>query len=404
MSLSRRDFLTNLAAAGGVALSLPATSLARPKLPFPELSAAGSAGHIGMLHGKRFAPQVKHNVGFYLRWFKEVIGLDAARALKVASGFRPVIERHTPALMEEMQGIARGAGIKLEEVLAVNARTDMLVMGRKPKRRGAGAMRPHALPGCTALALKGRTKGRALLALGQNWDWRQDLSGKTLILRVQRKGAAPLLTFTEAGMVGKIGFNAHRLGVCLNFLGHKTERPDRGYGVPIHLLLRAVMECETLEQAYKLVSWSPRCASANFLIAQHDTQKKGAPAAIDVELTPTSVARIPLRGDHLVHTNHFLDATLAPGCDSVGGKSTTNRYKVAARQSRLLARKIADPVLRMQRILKDRVGAPYSISKTSAADSRSMTLAGIVMDLSRNRLYLTSGPPHLNAFTYRRGV
>ncbi len=424
----RRGFLVGLGAGAGLLASELCldSALAGPRrgrlLPFPELTLRGSAGEIGLKHGRTFAKQVQHNVAFYLRWFEQVIKLPRARALSIAAGFGEVMRKHTPALLEEIDGIAKGARVKREAVLALNARTDMLVVGRrrsaaaKPKRTNGGKRTSiesplwpdlHgdvARPGCTALALQGGTAQRPLLALGQNWDWRKELSGSIVLLRVQRKGAPRLLTFTEAGMVGKIGYNERRLGVCLNFLGHKTEDPNGPYGVMVHVLLRAVMECQSLEEAINLVAKVPRCASANFLMAQHDERRGGKPQAVDLEWTPKATAKLPMKSGQLVHTNHFCDATLAKGCDSGFGKSTMNRFKVATARASSLATTLPDPAARMQKILADREGAPLSVSKTAARGSRSQTLASVVMDLTRNRLYLCAGQPHEGRFVQRPGA
>ena len=393
MRIDRRAFLGGAAATVALQIGLEPSTLAGPRKPFPELSLSGSAGAMGLAHGRAFPTQIKNNVGFYMRWLKRITGVDTRRLLGVARTFTPVLTRYVPQQLEEMKGIARGSGRSLDEILAVNARTDMLVMGRAPK---AGNR-----PGCTALALTRRVGGKQLLALGQNWDWRQDLAKGVIVLRLKPDKGPRLVTFTEAGMVGKIGFNQHRLGVCLNFLSHATETPDRGPGVPVHCLLRAVMGCRTLEEAYKMVAWVPRCASANFLMGQ--ATSKGV-EAVDVEWTPSAVARIPLRRQILVHTNHFKDPALAPGCPDQKGKSTLNRNATATRLASTLGKKYADPVARMKKILTCREGAPYSVSKSSAPDSPSRTLAGIVMDLTHNRLHLVAGRPHKGRWINRPGV
>ena len=394
MKMERRAFLGGAAAAAALQLTLEPTALAGPRGPFPELRLSGSAGAMGLAHGKALAPQIKSNVGFYMGWLKRLTRSDSTRLLRVARSFGPVIGRHLPHLLEEIKGIARGSGRSLDEILAVNARTDMLVLGQAP-RGGRGG------PGCTALALTGKLGGKTMLALGQNWDWRKELARGVVLLRIKPRSGPRLVTFTEAGMVGKIGFNEHRLGTCLNFLSHNTEDPARQPGVPVHCLLRAVMECKTLEQAYKLVAWLPRCASANFLLAQHGA---GGPRALGLEWTPSALARIPLQRGMLVHTNHFVDPALAPGCPGQRGKSTKNRHATATALARSLERKVADPVIRMKKVLACRKGAPYAVSKTTAADSPSMTLAGIVMDLSRDRLHLVAGRPHRGKWVRRPGV
>jgi isopenicillin-N N-acyltransferase-like protein len=243
---------------------------------------------------------------------------------------------------------------------------------------------------------------RPLLALGQNWDWLPALAGGTLVLRLRPARGPRLVTFTEAGMLAKIGMNELRLGVCLNFLGHASDSPPPPPGIPVHCLLRAVLGCRSLEEAYKLVAWAPRSASANLLLAQHAPGE--APTALDLELTPSALARLPLADGILVHSNHFKDPSLARGCTAAGSVSTTNRNRVALELAQQLRRPLADPVRRMQRILVSRAGAPTSISKTATPESPSISLAGIVMDLSRNRLHLALGPPHQHPWHERPGV
>ena len=393
MRIDRRAFLGGAAATVALQVALEPSALARGPRPFPELSVSGSPGAMGLAHGRAFVSQIKNNVGFYLRWLKGITGADSKRLLAVARTFTPVLARCVPHQLEEMKGIARGAGRSLDEILAVNARTDMLVVGRAP--------RPGSKPGCTAVALSGPRGGKQVLALGQNWDWRQDLARGVVILRLKPDRGPRIVTFTEAGMVGKIGFNSAGLGTCLNFLSHGTERSDRGPGVPVHCLLREVMRCRTLEEAYKMVAWMPRCASANFLMAQHSSRSQ---EALDLEWTPTAVARIPMDRGLLVHTNHFKDPALAPGCPDQKGKSTLNREATATRLARRLEQKIPDPVERMKKVLTCRQGAPYSVSKSSAKDSPSRTLAGIVMDLTRNRLHLVAGRPHRGKWVRRPGA
>ena len=81
-----------------------------------------------------------------------------------------------------------------------------------------------------------------------------------------------------------------------------------------------------------------------------------------------------------------------------------NRYQVASDLSKALQHTIVDPVERLKRILVDRQGAPYAVAKSAAADSNSQTLAGVVMDLTRNRIYLAAGVPHEAPFVRRPGV
>jgi isopenicillin-N N-acyltransferase-like protein len=188
---------------------------------------------------------------------------------------------------------------------------------------------------------------------------------------------------------------------CFRSSGIRTvSGPDDLVGVPVHCLLRAVLGRRSLEEAASLVEAAPRCASANFLIAQHGPR---GPRARDLEVSPQGVAQLEPRGSFLVHTNHFLDPELAEGCTSGFGPSTMNRYEMAVRLADALAQQ-RDPVRRLQRLLESREGLPYPISRQGNPDPSSSTLAGIVMDLTRNRFILTGGPPHASVWIDRPGV
>lgn len=80
-----------------------------------------------------------------------------------------------------------------------------------------------------------------------------------------------------------------------------------------------------------------------------------------------------------------------------------NRLQRAEKRAAELAT-VVDPARRMQQILRDRVGAPLSVSKTATKGSRSQTLASIVMDLTRHRLWLCAGEPHRGRYLLRPGV
>jgi hypothetical protein len=58
----------------------------------------------------------------------------------------------------------------------------------------------------------------------------------------------------------------------------------------------------------------------------------------------------------------------------------------------------------MQRVLVNRENLPYPISRFRNPDPSSSTLAGIIMDLTRNRFILTNGAPHMSPWVERPGV
>ena len=394
MKTDRREFLGQ-ALYLGAAMAMPLGRLETLSSPFPELKASGSPGAMGLAHGKTFAAQVKHNVGFYLDYLAKRNLSEKEEILSCAHGFTGVISTHFPELFEEMEGIAKGARCDIDEILAVNARSDLLVLGKKT-RKGQKPQKPSRdKPGCTALALMEKMRGRSLIALGQNWDWNRALRKNSVILRLKPTHGRQIVTFTEAGMLGKIGFNDRRLGVCLNFLSHRSDDPEAEPGVPVHCLLRAVMGCDSLEGAAKLVEDVPRCASANFLMAQAvENGGDNESVALNLEWAPRSVGRLLMKDGIQVHTNHFKDGILG------GTVKTGNSYQRDVRAEKMaveLRGETREPAERMMQILSRGDRDPVALSRGSSQ-------AGIVMDLSRNRLHVCFGPPHMGSWVPRPGV
>jgi isopenicillin-N N-acyltransferase-like protein len=397
MKLDRRRFVGSMTVLGAGAMLGVAPVFGdreQPRLAFPELQADGKAGDLGLAQGKAFASQIEYNLAFYRDWLSQSGTVPPARLVEISRGFIPVIGEHFPKMVEEMDGIALGASLRLDEIVLINARTDISAIVDNEVARGK-------VPGCTALALFGEVDGKPALALGQNWDWDPLMARSPVVLRLGPDEAPPFVTLTEAGMLAKIGFNQHRLGVCLNFLSHRSDGRPGVFGVPIHCLLRAALECQSIEQAVEIVASSPRCASANFLLAQHGAD---GPEALDLELTPDEVATLSPDGSSLVHTNHFITPSLAAGCTSGRGPSTMARYASARILSSVAELEEADPVLRMEHVLVSREGLPYPISRDSDPDGSIATLAGVIMDLTRNHFIVSDGPPHENPWIERPGV
>jgi isopenicillin-N N-acyltransferase-like protein len=388
MAVNRRAFLHSLAAVGVTACSR------RAEPPFPVLELSGTPGDRGLAQGNAFASKIHTNLEFYLQWLSQSGAVSRDRLYELARGFAPVLGQQFPAMLEEIDGVARAAGLRLEQVLLINARTDIMALVE-------AELAFAKVPACTALALEGKVRGQRILALAQNWDWNPILSHAPIVLRSKPKNSPAFLTLVEAGMIGKIGFNQHRLGVCLNFLSHRSDGRPETFGVPIHCLLRAMIDCSSIEQAVTVVKSSPRCASANFMLAQDGPD---GPQAVDLEISPDAVALLRGNDAGLVHTNHFLDPTLAQGCTSGRGPSTMKRMAMAQLLASELKNREADPVRRAQIVLESRHNLPYPISREHNPDPSSSTLAGIIMDLTRNRFILTNGAPHNSDWVYLPGV
>jgi len=190
------------------------------------ISLSGRPEEIGRQHGQLLAEQIHRNIDFYKSIFLKSFG-DESQILSAARHFKDSIQAYNPNYVLEIDNIALGAAVSEPLWLyAINSRTELSML--------------NGLQECTAIVCPRKNY------LAQTWDWAQKLEGSFFIMKISFPDGHQILQLSEAGMIGKIGLNNQGLGVTLNYL--YDEHVDFST-VPIHILLRQVLECRTLEEA-----------------------------------------------------------------------------------------------------------------------------------------------------------
>ncbi len=229
--------------------------------------------------------QITANLGTYRQIFRDFVGIDWEEARRIGSDYRGQIERYDAGLAEEIRVVATGGGFEHPDILALNVRSEIALSAQL------------VLDGCTAFAAFGRATRAATTVLCQNWDWRPALRESMVVLLLSQPGKPSLTLLTEAGIIGKLGFNSAGLGVCLNAIVTDRLEPS---GTPLHVVLRAILDSRTLGDAVTAVARANIACSASFLLAQHGN------GAIDIEAVPGDVDILLPDAEHdvLAHTNH----------------------------------------------------------------------------------------------------
>ncbi len=345
----------------------------------PHICVKGSPGEIGVQHGTRCRDMIHKNINLYFRLFHHYAGLDRNQAVSLARRFLPVIQSFDPAILEEMRGIAEGAGVEFEEILAINARTELMYPEQMERSE------------CTALAALPEATERREMLLGQNWDWKPHLVGSTVLLEIEQEKRPNIVTLTEAGIVGKIGLNSAGLAVCLNIL----KCPIGMVGVPIHVLTRGLLNCERMGDGIQKILSQDRGSTNNCVMAHRDG------AVIDFEMAPKEWDFIYPEDDVLVHTNHFTSERLKPLDTNVAQyPDTLVRFGRARQKIRAKRGKIG--VEDFKEILRDHLNHPSSICRHPDERlpemERAQTVASIIMNLSRREVHIAAGPPCENEY------
>jgi isopenicillin-N N-acyltransferase-like protein len=359
---------------------------------YPRIAIDGDARRRGVAYGEAARDRVRESIAAYDEVFGHYAGWDRAKVRAEAERFRAPIEAYDRRYLEEIEGIADGAGVDSVDVLAINVRTEIMFAATA---RDAGARRLP--PECSSFAaLPSRTTSGRLL-VGQNWDWLPHAAETTVVLEVRRDDGPDFVTVVEAGLLAKFGLNACGVAVLANALVSDADRGEPG--VPFHVLLRALFDAETLSDAMTALLRAERASSGNFLLAHEDG------VAIDVEAAPGDYSRAFLGypGDDglLLHTNHFVngfdgrDISILAMPDSPI-RLARLRQLVAARAEQTL------DVGFFQELLADH--ATYPLGVCCHPDARvprpeqSRTLAAAIVDVAERTLWLAPGNPCTEPF------
>ncbi|NED79954.1 acyl-coenzyme A--6-aminopenicillanic-acid-acyltransferase form, partial [Streptomyces sp. SID11233] len=132
---------------------------------------------------------------------------------------------------------AEGAGTGLADVLALNARGEVLYDKSFAAMAAADAAEEPA-EGCTSFAAYGAASGDGHVWAGQNWDWRAQAGETVVMLRVVQPPKPTLLMQVEAGQIGRQGANSAGIALNANGLG---GRFDASVGLPQTVVRRAVL-------------------------------------------------------------------------------------------------------------------------------------------------------------------
>ena len=340
-------------------------------------SAEASAGDRGLAMGRALATEVQNNVAVYRRLF-ELRGLSPAQVGEYGLRALERIGGWYPELADEIGGIARGAGVPLADVAALNARTELLACGRGE---------------CSTIACSGTATASGEPVAMQTWDWHDELAGGWFVWTIRHPDGPSVRTLTEAGIVGKIGVSDAGVGVLLNILGHDRDGPP--VGVPVHVLNRGVLDrAAGGGEALQMLSTAPVSASSAVTVVAAD---EDGGVVCTVELSPAGPGFVtPAADGVLVHTNHFL-AEPGRGGDRMVRESPDSILRLDHARRRLDRREGALDEAAITEVLNSHRGGSGAIcchpDEGAAWGDRWRTLATVTVLPAAGRLRVRRGGP-----------
>lgn len=360
--------------------------------PFPLIEISGAPYERGVQYGQKAAGRIRKGTSHYMEQLKE-LSLDSVGVAALVKDYLPIIEAFAPTFIEEMHGIAKGAEVPFADIALLNARTEILKLANPAVR--ARLKTPDEPDGCTGVVVMPKAAGTGRLIHAQNWDWKRECAETAVVLKVRRDDGPDLMTFTEAGALGRCGFNAVGIAITANYL--ESDRDYREVGVPLALIRRKVLESEHIAMAMRTVYCTKKSAANNMIVSHCEG------IAIDFECAPDETFQVhPDRG-LLVHANHFVSPIALTKLKDTGIANTPCSLYRDIRVRELLEPQIGSITFdSVKTALFDDFADPWSVCRPprkNLSNNLSATVAMILMEPASGTMEVAPLPALNREFT-----
>ncbi len=348
--------------------------------PPPFIRVGGTHREIGRQIGESCAIQVHRsveNAHLLLANAYEDLQLTWDGAQIQARKYLPFAQERYPQYVDEMMGIAEGAGVPFDDVVVLNALE-------------AVTMDALHLSKCTSMAVNERRTADGHVLVAHNEDWLPEDEADVYVVHVTPNDEPPFIAMNYGGLLPNVGFNAEGIAQCCD-----TVYPtDIRIGIPRVVVSRAVLAARTLGDAIRCAVSPHRAAGYNHLIVHNSGE------LYNVEVSAKRFGILYGQDGYVVHTNFYQDPQLQAieyEPDELIG--TRVRYHRAVR---MLLGTEQHTVKSLQAIQRDHINFPNSICNHAEHDldplDREKTINAIVMDLTACTMHIAWGNPCANAY------
>jgi len=253
------------------------------------LTLDGTPYEMGLAHGRALRKEIREIVGLWQKDLEETTKTGAAAFIKeflARTNFTASIRKWTPGLLDEVRGIADGAGLDFETIYAYQLIDESWVVGPDLARSK-----------CTSIGSQKRGGNPAFVS--QTLDIPRFYHGCQTVLRVRDRAAGvEALVLTIPGVIAANGLNNHGVGVCVNAVTQLAYSSD---GLPVDFIVRGILARKSFAEAERFLRTIKAAAPQNYILG-------GPERVICLEVAGNKVAPfVPFDGAEFVyHTNHPL--------------------------------------------------------------------------------------------------
>ncbi len=247
---------------------------------------------------------------------------------------REQVQERFPRYWLEINGLASGLGLPFEEVFAWNCRGDI---------------RALAPDGCTTIQVPG---ARHIIAHNEDGD--PGFREHCALARISSSGGTPFTAFVYPGSLPGHTFAETDAGLVQTV--NNIRAMDAGNGLPRMVLTRAVLDCQSLDEAVTLLQTSDRAGAFHVTLAA-----VGDPRLLSVEFAAEACSAKEVAVPS-AHANHLIHDETAHIHQSVTNSSSSRQSRGDAMVHGL--GEALDPLA----ILRDKAGPGLPIRRDDPDD------------------------------------
>lgn len=242
-------------------------------------------------------------------------------------------QQHLSDVWAELEGLADGLQLPLDDVFLWNARGDLWAM---------------APDGCTTVLTPGADKQR----ITHNEDGDPGFAGYCGIVQCDVTGKAGFASFVYPGSLPGHTVAVNNNGVAMTVNNVRALYVDPG--LPRMVLARAILDLPDVASAIRLLQTSPRSGAFNLNLADTDSQ-----TLVSVEYS-SNMCSVQTITAPMLHANHAIHADTRDYPQIITGSSGHRQLR-----GNTLVSQHTDPL----RILSDDDGGRFPIFRRTTSDS-----------------------------------
>ncbi|CDK28273.1 unnamed protein product [Kuraishia capsulata CBS 1993] len=257
------------------------------------INCKGTPYEMGYAHGSTAKKQIKKVIELYSSWNLEWSGRNWAELKEDAKLIQATLKEKASFLLEEIEGIAAGAGVDVLDIVVMNSRYEIGLSGAAATKR-AEEVQALSVDGCTTFSE--RFEGKQWI--GQNWDWQNEIQENLVYLNLEN--ADPTIprikVVAEAGLLGQTGFNDRGVAQMVNALYASDLDTSK---IPVTLIRRIILMQNSKEEALAKMNELGCAAVVHLMVAD----KTGV---VSVETSPYGLSLLKDDEQRLAHSNHCI--------------------------------------------------------------------------------------------------